>query len=86
MSEKTEKKGMHYGSVETSKQLQETLAVLEQGGIRTTATIRRATRSQAVHSDIAALRKNGLLIRTHSLGVKRGRRRYGYELLGREEA
>lgn len=84
MSEaKEEKKGMHFGSVETSELLRATLAVLEQGGIRTTATIRRATRSQAVHSDIAALRKNDFLIQTHFLGVKRGRRTYGYELLGR---
>lgn len=78
------KPGMHYGSIETSPRLQDTLAVLKQGGIRTTATIRRATRSQAVHSDIAALRANGLQIVTHSLGVKRGRRTYGYELIGRQ--
>jgi hypothetical protein len=82
MEESKEQKGMHYGSIETSERLKETLAVLQQGGIRTTATIRRATRSQAVHSDIAALRKNDILIRTHALGKKRGRRVYGYELVG----
>lgn len=80
------RKGMNYGKIETSERLQQTLAVLQQGGVRTTATIRRATRSQAVHSDIAALRKNGFVIVTHRLGPIRGRRRYGYELIGRTPA
>jgi hypothetical protein len=81
MNDPEKRKEMHYGSIETSEQLKATLAVLQQGGIRTTATIRRATRSQAVHSDIAALRKNGIGIQTHPLGLRRGRRVYGYELV-----
>lgn len=75
--------GMHYGKVETSPLLRKTLEILEQGGVRTTKTIQRVTGSQAVHSDIAALRMNNLNIKTHYLGVKNGRRRYGYELIGR---
>lgn len=73
--------GMNYGKLETSELLQKTLAQLEQGGIRSTESIRKVTRSQAVHSDIAALRKNGLNIETRYLGKHRGRKRFGYELI-----
>ena len=49
---------MHAGSVVTSRRLRATLRVLvfHAGHLVTTAMIQRATGSQAVHSDIAALR------------------------------
>ena len=72
---------MHFGNLATSLRLQETLAVLIDGR-KTTAQIRRATRSQAVHSDIAGLRKNDILIKTIPLGLRRGRKCYAYEFVG----
>lgn len=73
---------MHFGKLETSLRLQETLAVLIDGKQKTTGQIRRATRSQAVHSDIAGLRKNDILIKTIPLGLRRGRKCYAYEFVG----
>lgn len=73
---------MNFGKLETSELLQQTLAVLQHGGVKTSLEIAQATASLAVHSDIAALRKNGLQIETRYLGKIDGRRRFGYLLRG----
>lgn len=51
---------MHCGRIETSKRLQDTLAVLQDGEWHTTREIRLVTNSEAVHSDLAALKANGI--------------------------
>lgn len=52
---------MHCGRIETSKRLQATLAVLQDGEWHTTREIRLVTNSEAVHSDINALRAGGIV-------------------------
>ena len=52
---------MHCGRIETSKRLQDTLAVLQDGEWHTTRDIRLRTNSEAVHSDINALRAGGIV-------------------------
>jgi len=58
----TEKKvsRMHFGNLATSRRLQDTLTVLQDGQWHTTREIRLVTYSEAVHSDIAGLRANGI--------------------------
>lgn len=81
---KKDRKGMHFGRIETSPLLQKTLEVLQGGGEYTTRQIRLVTRSQAVHSDISALRKNDYVISCRYLGKFRGRKRYAYSLEGKK--
>ena len=52
---------MHCGRIETSKRLQDTLAALQDGQWHTTREIRLVTNSEAVHSDINALRAGGIV-------------------------
>jgi len=68
---------MHFGNLATSKRLQDTLAVLKDGRWHTTREIRLATNSEAVHSDIAALRWNGIEIECESDEGKK----YRYRLI-----
>ena len=78
---------MHAGSIKTSRRLQQTLAVLSDGTLHTTEEIRKKTASEAVHSDIAALRANGVPI-SKALYLHEsltGARIYGYRLIPREK-
>ena len=67
---------MHCGRIETSKRLQDTLAVLQDGEWHTTREIRLVTNSEAVHSDLAALRANGVDYECKPAGGKK----YAYRL------
>ena len=67
---------MHCGSLATSKRLQDTLAVLQDGQWHTTREIRLVTNSEAVHSDLAALRRNGIDYECKPAGGKK----YAYRL------
>ena len=67
---------MHCGSLATSKRLQDTLAVLQDGQWHTTREIRLVTNSEAVHSDLAALRANGVDYECKPAGGKK----YAYRL------
>ena len=67
---------MHCGSLATSKRLQDTLAVLQDGEWHTTREIRLVTNSEAVHSDLAALRANGVDYECKPAGGKK----YAYRL------
>ena len=68
---------MHCGRIETSKRLQDTLAVLRDGQWHSTREIRMVTNSEAVHSDLAALRANGVDYECKPAGKKK----YVYRLL-----
>jgi len=72
---------IHAGNLETSPRLQATLAVLDDGAEHSTLDLLLHTRSCAVHSDIAALRANGIRI-AHT---RKGRIHY-YRLAEREES
>ena len=67
--------GMHFGSLATSKRLQDTLAVLSDGEWHTTREIRLITNSEAVHSDCAGLRFNGITVECEPCGDKKYRYR-----------
>ena len=54
---------MHAGSLQTSSRMMDTLSVLKDGREHSTLAIGNLTGSVAVHSDIAALRENGIDIR-----------------------
>jgi hypothetical protein len=56
---------MNAGSIYTSASLQATLAAIR-GGWASTLEIQRRTGSMAVHSDIAAIRANGLTVQRRS--------------------
>lgn len=76
---------MHAGSISTSKRLQETFAALTMSDWVTTAEIQAVTRSQAVHSDIAALRANGHAVITRYAGKSVGGAKvYAYKLVGEQ--
>ncbi len=62
---------MHAGKLESSQRLKDTYAVLSDRDWHSTRDIGRLTGSCAVHSDIAALRENGMDV------VKRQRRHMG---------
>jgi biotin operon repressor len=51
---------MHAGNIATSKRLQATALALADGDWHSTREIRLQTGSEAVHSDMAALRVNGI--------------------------
>ena len=53
---------MNAGSLKASDRLKATLRALEEGGELSTLQIAQRTFSVAVHSDIAALRANGIQI------------------------
>jgi hypothetical protein len=59
---------MHAGKIATSKRLQATLEAIK-GGWRTTLDISHATGSMAVHSDIAALRAQGIRVDARYAGM-----------------
>ena len=59
---------MNAGHIETSERLKHTLSVLMDGKEHSTWDIASQTHSCAVHSDIAALRANGLEITTRRDG------------------
>jgi hypothetical protein len=68
---------MNAGNLATSKRLQDTLQVLSAGGMWSTRAISTFTGSMAVHSDISALRANGIDIETQRDG-----KRYYYRVKG----
>jgi len=57
---------MNAGNLKTSNRLQKTLSVLKEGW-HTTWEIGQATQSMAVHSDVAALRANGIVIKSERM-------------------
>ncbi len=82
---------MNAGSIKTSKRLQDTFAALLRHSryhdekflsYCSTEVIRRVTKSQAVHSDIAGLRANGYKIKSKMLyRAENGNRIFGYCLV-----
>lgn len=75
------KKGMNAGNIETSERLRKTYLILLYNGKKglTTMEIQKHTKSQAVHSDISALRKNGLNIPpAEYVCLRNGRRIFRY--------
>lgn len=67
---------MNAGSIQTSGRLQATLAAIADWA--TTAQISTATGSMAVHSDIAALRANGVAVLAERVPGYHGRCVYRY--------
>lgn len=69
---------MHAGKLATSKRLQATLKVIS-GHWWTTRAISKATGSMAVHSDIAALRAQGVNVESRYVGLtEEGNRTWAY--------
>jgi hypothetical protein len=71
---------MNAGSIQTSGRLRDTLAAIRDWA--TTAEISAATGSMAVHSDIAALRANGISVRAERVPGYGGRCVYRYRAEG----
>lgn len=69
---------MHAGKLATSKRLQATLKIIK-GHWYTTRAISKLTGSMAVHSDIAALRAQGVSVESRYLGLSLdGNRTWAY--------
>jgi hypothetical protein len=77
----------HAADLSRSDRLQRLHKLLSQGGIFTTATIQRFTKSNAVHTDIHELRQNGKRIpKAIYFGIVNGNKVYGYRMLKDEVA
>jgi len=63
---------MNAGNLKTSDRLRKTLSVLKEGW-HTTWEISQATQSMAVHSDVAALRANGVSVESERMKGTDGR-------------
>ena len=57
---------MHAGKIDTSIRLKRTLDILRDGW-KTTLEIEQHTNSRAVHSDIAAIRANGITVKSECM-------------------
>ena len=71
---------MHAGNIQTSKRLKQTLACLAGGRWKSTMEIALATESCAVHSDIAALRAQGVNVECRTMPGKGNERRRQYRI------
>ena len=72
---------MHAGNINSSKRLKQTLACLAGGRWKSTMEIALATESCAVHSDIAALRENGINIECRTMPGQGNAKRRQYRIV-----
>ena len=73
---------MHAAKLHSSDRLKRTLAALTAAGAEglTTDGVRRVTGSVCVHSNVAELRANGIIVECRFVGVQDGSRVYRYTL------
>ena len=72
---------MHAGKLATSKRMKATFKSLRRRIWTTTREISRRTGSMAVHSDIAALRAQGINVQTKYIGMfENGARIWAYRI------